>query len=510
MIKDKIAFWGANENDAECLVIVRLRLADDIIDVWTLPKETITDEFEKKALENTDQIDLTQLPENHTYIERSVMEENLLPDEVKTRNTDLVKLAETQWRVRVLSNKLSQKLTKEIDGLVEQVKSLTEYDNEMWQLTKAFWDKVNNYFQEKDLTREHTGWLRDKINEAFDILKSLRKEANHEARQAVETIQARIQKIMESVSPNQNLNVIFDKLKGLQDESNRLRLAGTLREQLRVLFNDAFTLVKEERQKGNLRRIEHRIRGVKDIIARSEKTIRDDRNDLQFQHNRLKTTDGKLEAQLREAKIKMITTQLEANEAKLKEMQEVLNDLNRQLQQEQKKLEKVHTKEKEKPEPVKQPEGNKHHQKNKKPVKQNKDESKEAVSSSENPVVPVLEDFENEENANSMPAPDIATTQESGNEETIAGDNAEQVSEETTAVEDKTETQDISENSESETPPSDGTPAHHSVSDNHHHFYSPIEESDMELFEEQKEVTPKNSEEFTDGEGLYNFDKEGE
>ncbi len=577
MIKDKIAFWGTDEHDADILVIVHLRLADDIIDIWTLPKGSMTDEFEKKALENIDQIDLTQLPENHTYIERTVMAENLLPDEVKTRNTELVKLAETQWRVRVLSNKLSQKLEKEIEGLVEQVKSLTEYDNEMWQLTKTFWDKVNNYFQEKDLTREHTGLLRDKINEAFDMLKGLRKEANHEAKQAVETINARLQKIIESLSPTQNLNAIFDKLKKLQEEANGLRLANNLREQLRQTFNDAFNLVKEERQKGNLRRLEHRIRGLKDIIFRSEKFIKDDKNDLQFQHNRLKTTDGMLEAQLREAKIKMINTRLESNEAKLKEMQGILADLNKQLLQEQKRLEKASVKEKPKQEPAKATIEIKHKKREKDSVEQEAKGEEGISTTEETPLIVTIpsseeneettestEDHptENESTPDTITEEDIAAidptyeleaameevpiakddnpsdsdpTPDAINDENDLTDSAEASSEETETSAEETETSseetevsdedsklsdeeteasdeeigtaDTGEDMITDNPPSAETQVQVNLPDD---FPELIEESDIELVEEEKTVPPVTPEDFTEGEGLYDYDKEEE
>jgi len=341
-MKDRIAFWAEQANE-KIFVIVRLRLEDDIFDIWTMPKSSISDEFEKKALANDtiDQINPEQLPEPHTHIERSVMEEYLLPETIKTHETLLVKRAETEWRVKVLSNKLSQQLEKMIDELFAQVKSLTEYDNEMWDLTKTFWDKVNNHFQEKDLTREHAGMLRDKINEAFNILKSLRKSAQEqfgkEAQKAFEQISGQVQKIIDTFSPKANLNFVFDQLKKLQEEANKARLGAEMRKQLYELLNNAFEMVKAERQKSGLRHLENRIKGLQDVIARMEKSIKEDNNELNFQKNRLQHTSGQLEAQLREAKMQMIKTQLESKEAKLADMLKTLEGLNNQLKQEQKR-----------------------------------------------------------------------------------------------------------------------------------------------------------------------------
>ncbi|OWY23327.1 hypothetical protein C7N43_07080 [Sphingobacteriales bacterium UPWRP_1] len=453
-MKDRIAFW-AEESNEKILVIVRLRLEDDIFDIWTMPKSSISDEFEKKALANDtiDQIDLEQLPEPHTHIERSVMEEYLLPETIKTHETLLVKRAETEWRVKVLSNKLSQQLEKTIDGLFEQVKSLTEYDNEVWDLTKTFWDKVNTHYQEKDLTREHAGMLRDKINEAFNILKSLRKSAQEqfgkEARQVYEQLSGQVKKITDSFSQKSNLNAVFDQLKKLQEEANKVRLGAEMRKQLSELLNNAFEMVKAERQKSGLRHLENRIKGLQDVIARMEKSIKEDNNELNFQKNRLQHTSGQLEAQLREAKMQMIKTQLESKEVKLADMLKTLEGLNNQLKQEQKRYGNA---------TGKQPKDN---------LAEKKSPNKDKKKNRNNDEKP---------SGGGTTTPEI----ESATEQPV-----------------NTGTEDIT--------PGNETPK---LPETQHHFYEPVQETDVELYMEEKPVKQVNPEDYADGDGTYDFDRE--
>lgn len=545
-MKDRIAFWGADETDAKIFVIVRLRLEDDLFDIWTLPQASVSDEFEKTAQENIDQIDLEQLPEPHTHIERKVMEENLLPENIKTHDTQLVNLAESEWRVRVLSNKLSQQLEKMIDELFAQVKSLTQYDNEVWDLTKTFWDKVNNHYQEKDLTREHARVLRDKINEAFNILKSLRKTANEqfskEAQLAYEKISEQVQKIINTFSPKDNLNALFDKLKRLQSEANRARLASDMRKNLYELFNNAFEMVKSERQKSGLRHLENRIRGLQDVIARMEKGIQEDKNEMSFQRNRLQHTSGQLEAQLREAKMNMLATRLESKEAKLADMIKTLEELNKQLIQEQKRY-KASTQPKEKQQDKKQKNKEKPQDRNKGKAKKETTDTNPEEEATDTPKVVVTTpekaatgvELQNQEpNAETetivTEAEDIKEQAPEAEQETPIAvvtmpeeavtvvelqKQKPQAEPETTDVAEEIETivtkaEDIKEQApeaeaEQETTVMVVAPP---LPENVHHFYEPIQESDMELYEAEKPITPANPEDYADGDGTYDYDKE--
>ena len=141
-MKDKVAFWGTNENDEEVLIALRLRPTDSKVDMYLFPKEAHDEKFFESVFQNWDDIDPDKFEQPFTHMERDMSEPSLLPDDIRTKSTDIVSRAEREWTVRVLSLKLAQKLEAEIGELEAQVGEMTDYDPELWNLSKTYWDKA--------------------------------------------------------------------------------------------------------------------------------------------------------------------------------------------------------------------------------------------------------------------------------------------------------------------------------------------------------------------------------
>ena len=340
-MKDKIVFWGTNENDADVLVLLRLRAKDNKVDLWTFPKEELDSEFVLEMFKDWSKIDMNSLPKASSHIEQSMSEPSLLPEHIKTTETELVNRAEKEWYVKVLSIKLSQKIEEEVEQLYQQVKSMLEYDKDIWNLTKSFWDKVNMHYQDQDLTREHASRLRDKINLTFDKLKQLRKISNAkfetEAKANFEALQNSIQELIDSLAKAGNLNSLFERLKNLQNDSNTLKLTRNMRNELRERFNEAFAAIRQERKNSYSRKLEGRMKGLRNAIAKMQQSLDKDQGSLKFQHSRIQATQGQLEAKLRQAKIQMIEARISSKEEKLADMFLTMETLTKQVEQERAK-----------------------------------------------------------------------------------------------------------------------------------------------------------------------------
>ncbi|MGB1205245.1 MAG: hypothetical protein ACPG5B_06340 [Chitinophagales bacterium] len=340
-MKDKIVFWGTNENDADILVLLRLRAEDNKVDLWTFPKEELDQEFVLEMFKDWDNIDIENLPTASSHIEQNMSEPSLLPDHIKTTETELVNRAEKEWYVRVLSIKLSQKIEEEVEQLYQQVQNMLEYDKDIWNLTKSFWDKINMHYQDHDLTKEHASKLRDKINSTFDKLKRLRKTSNEkfetEAKANFEALQQHIQDLIDSLAKPGNLNGLFERLKNLQNDSNTLKLTRNMRNALRERFNEAFAAIRQERKNSYSRKLEGRMNGLKNAIAKMQQSLDRDHGSLKFQHSRIQSTQGQLEAKLRQAKIQMIEARISSKEEKLEDMFLTMETLTKQVEQERAK-----------------------------------------------------------------------------------------------------------------------------------------------------------------------------
>ncbi len=338
-MKDKIVFWGMNHKNQNVLVTLRLRAADNKVDIWMFEKSTLSQEFIDKMFEDWANIDVDTLPEPYEYLEHDMSSPSILPDTILANNTEMINRAEKEWYVKILATKLAMKLQEEITQLVEQVRNMTKYDKDIWALSKEYWDKINQHYQSKDLTKDQTASLRDMINQAFDKLKKLRRHSNEEfeqkAKENADAIIKRANIIIAQVADSRNLNGLFDTLKQMQIDIRKERLTQDLRNVVANKMNEAFQIVKDARRNHRNNRMNNRIRGLDGAIARMEKSVRRDEDDFAFQNRRIQASEGKLEKQLREAKIVMIQERLTSKGAKLKDMYKTMKELKDKIREDE-------------------------------------------------------------------------------------------------------------------------------------------------------------------------------
>lgn len=341
-MKDKIALWGTDEHDNDILIVIRLRVNDNRVDVWTFPKPGLDVPLADAMIQDWDKIDPDNLPQPNTHIEQDMAQPSLLPDHIRTKNTEVISRTEKEWFVRVLSTKLRAKLNAEIEQLQAQTETLSDYDKETWDLAQSYWTKVNLHFQSRDLNREDTSILRDRINLCFAKLKSLRKEDNskydQEAKINATAIIAELERLNAQIgNRHANLNEVFENLKKLQERTLQARLGKDARTELRDKINSAFEIVRNERKNSRQHRFHTRIEGLKDVIAKMEKSAAADENELKFQQSRMNQIGGQLEMQLREAKIQMTKSRLASKIEKLDDMKATLKQVLAEMEREAKR-----------------------------------------------------------------------------------------------------------------------------------------------------------------------------
>jgi hypothetical protein len=123
---------------------------------------------------------------------------------------------------------------------------------------------------------------------------------------------------------------IFNELKNLQLKFKDTNMARDHRNKVYDRIDKAFKTAKAKRfgdDGGNRNadnsasgRLQNRYNGLLEAIDRMSRTIKRDRDDLGFQAHRVATSDGQLEAQIRQAKIKMIEDRVVSKEVKLDDM----------------------------------------------------------------------------------------------------------------------------------------------------------------------------------------------
>jgi len=345
IMKTKLVLWGTNAQEEKVLIALELRPKDNKVNIYTFPESVATEEFNKQMLNEWRNGQEVAFPESHTTMEKELsVTDGLLPDELKVERGDLIQRAQTEWHFVVLSSKLNEAYQSELAELKEKIEQLTAYDSQSWESLKSFWSKVQGQVRERNLFREHANHLRDNTNALFTKLKSLRASLDNEFQKLSEThyntFMDTLKGMEERVDKGMHLSAIFDELKGLQRTFRDTKLTKEHRAKVWDRLDATFKAVKEKKfgpqaneDSSPMDRLKRRYNGLIVAIEKMEKSIKRDKDDLNFQNHKIATTDGQLEAQIRQAKIKMIEERIRSKEEKLTEMHKTREDLEKRIDQ---------------------------------------------------------------------------------------------------------------------------------------------------------------------------------
>lgn len=350
-MKTRIVIWGTNEKDEKILVALELIEQEDLVKIYSFPENIVTENFYQDMMNQWREKKEVAFPEGFSEIERPLsISESLLPDEIKVTRTDVITRAQTEWHFVVLSTKLSKAYHSELEDLKEKIENLKTYDGQMWNSLKTLWSKVQARAQDHTLFKGHFHNLRNTTNELFSKLKELRKKMDDEfttqSKKSLDEFMQAVDEIGEKAKKGMRLQPLFDELKGLQRKFHDTKFTREHRAKVWDKIDGMFKQVKEMRfgseansSQSQTERIQKRLNGLVNALNKMQNSIQRDKEELAFQNKRIESTDGQLEAQIREAKIRMINERVESKEIKLKDMLKTKDQLEKRIEAAKKKEE---------------------------------------------------------------------------------------------------------------------------------------------------------------------------
>jgi hypothetical protein len=346
-MKTKIVLWGTDA-DGRVLIALELRPDANKVDIFTFPSAIVTDDFTTQMMDKWRNGEEVPFVEGYKHIECELaVADSILPIDLKAERPDIISRAQTEWHFIVLSSKLNQAYRSELDDYKDKVEKMTAYDGSVWDTLKGFWDKVQEQVRDRTLSREHADLLRDGINDLFTKLKDMRTALSNEFEQKSAEVHGRfastLNNIEERIKSNPKASSIFDDLKGLQAEFRTVKMTREHNNEIWARIDACFKAAKTGKfgeQATNVAqqefttasaRIQNRLDGLNTAIGKMEITLRREKEELDFQKKKIATTDGQLEAQLRQAKMRIIQDRASSIEEKLKNMYDTRTEVEKSL-----------------------------------------------------------------------------------------------------------------------------------------------------------------------------------
>ena len=315
----RIVSWGFKDDEKRFFGLA-LREEENEIDIYSFPAEIVTEAFSNLMKNEWSAGKEAAFPEGFEHICHPFTEaDNLMPQNMSI-NKFTMQDTQNEWHFILLSAKLKRNFINELEGIEEKINNRTEENaQEVWQELKKFWGTLEKSLHDRVLWKDHAASLRKKVNALFSELKKIREKIVSEELERANKIKSeffeRIEDINKKFEGGLAVGPLFSELIKAQKDFKATKIPFQLRSPVYKKFEELFQKLRGksnaqgvEGKSDRLQRLKNRINGLHSSIGRIQKSLQYEDRNLQFENKRIAKTESQLEAQIREAKIKMIET----------------------------------------------------------------------------------------------------------------------------------------------------------------------------------------------------------
>lgn len=335
MMQSRFTAKGVNQEGKDVFLAYELKEEEFKVNLFIIPAASLK-AADRKLLE-TEWVEGKEylFPEDTVCTHPNLNAETILPEEIRSEETGKIRIKQNEWAYILLTAKLWESYLIELEALKKRSDNLTQYERQLFDDAKSFWERVLEHRKEKDLSQERLDKIKEEVNSVFEKLKTFRKSESAEfeaasAKQRDEII-VRLEDVRKQVDAKSNFKLIGESLKSLQNDSRKNRYTKADEQILRKAFDAAYQYLNERRNFYFSDKNAARIKGLTEVIEKMEASLSRDRKDLEYLDKKSsRNSIQSLELQLIKVKSNMLKEAITSKEEKLKDIRQTLEKLQEQ------------------------------------------------------------------------------------------------------------------------------------------------------------------------------------
>ncbi|MBL0308573.1 MAG: hypothetical protein IPP77_02455 [Bacteroidetes bacterium] len=271
-------------------------------------------------------------PEATVYVNPNLNSESILPVDILSEETGKIRIKQNEWAYTLLTAKLWESYLQELEKLKERASGLKQYERQLFDDAKSFWERVLEHRKERDISQERLDKIKEEVNAVFEKLKTFRKTESVEfeaasAKFREETL-TKLDEVKKRADEKANFKLLIDDLKALQNQSRKNRYSKVDELEVRKQFDSVFQHINHQRDHYFSDKNAIRIKGLAEVIDKMEASLARDQRDLDHLNKKANSNSVQsLELQLIKVKTNMLNETMASKVEKLKDIHATMEKL---------------------------------------------------------------------------------------------------------------------------------------------------------------------------------------
>jgi hypothetical protein len=344
-MQQRIVMWGEIGTDNKALVTIQLLENDAKIIINAFPKDSVTKELQDKIFVEWKNGGEIEFPETTFQWTIDANQDNILPENVKVERPELITQTQHKWSRKIMSAKVMQLLTDETEHILQNIDSIQNYDQKLWDKAKQQWDKIADYQKKGEITWEQTTLLKEKINLVFDALKAVKRITSEndveQSRILSKNFEATIEKLQNKLIYPDQWKHIFEELKKIQEELKEAPIRWNSKKNLYDKINSIYDDLKKYRATENINKSKSRIKQLNQILSGIYDSINREKDNYEIQVEKMQHyTRGRVQLDEIKNRFNYILDRIKEKENKAENIKKTIAEVEKLLAKEEYRKEK--------------------------------------------------------------------------------------------------------------------------------------------------------------------------